>query len=121
MRDKDTQRLCNCLLNISIQNTSVNDLWKFGFMFLPMSKANLRPCFPAWNYQRTKCLLVAHLKVESERVFVLGWFQICSAAEKVAIDKMIDSGPQLAGSMEYNVVLSECHRDSFSFLENHLI
>lgn len=22
---------------------------------------------------------------------------------------MIDSGPQLAGSMEYNVVLSECH------------
>ncbi len=33
----------------------------------------------------------------------------------MAIDKMIDSGPQLAGSMEYNVVLSECHRDSFSF------
>lgn len=35
------------------------------------------------------------------------WLQICSAAEKKAIDKMIDSGPQLAGSMEYNVVLSE--------------
>lgn len=34
--------------------------------------------------------------------------QICSPAEKKAIDKMIDSGPQLAGSMEYNVVLSEC-------------
>lgn len=33
--------------------------------------------------------------------------QICSTAEKKAIDKMIDSGPQLAGSMEYNVVLSE--------------
>lgn len=33
--------------------------------------------------------------------------QICSPAEKKAIDKMIDSGPQLAGSMEYNVVLSE--------------
>ncbi|KAG7237810.1 hypothetical protein INR49_031823 [Caranx melampygus] len=31
--------------------------------------------------------------------------RICSAAEKKAIDKMIDSGPQLAGSMEYNVVL----------------
>uniref|UniRef100_A0A671V0P0 Family with sequence similarity 91 member A1 n=1 Tax=Sparus aurata TaxID=8175 RepID=A0A671V0P0_SPAAU len=33
--------------------------------------------------------------------------RICSTAEKKAIDKMIDSGPQLAGSMEYNVVLSE--------------
>ncbi|TSK28196.1 Protein FAM91A1 [Bagarius yarrelli] len=31
--------------------------------------------------------------------------RICSTAEKRAIDKMIDSGPQLAGSMEYNVVL----------------
>ncbi|RXN26114.1 FAM91A1 isoform X2 [Labeo rohita] len=31
--------------------------------------------------------------------------KICSVAEKTAIDKMIDSGPQLAGSMEYNVVL----------------
>ncbi|TKS88430.1 Protein FAM91A1 [Collichthys lucidus] len=31
--------------------------------------------------------------------------RICSPAEKKAIDKMIDSGPQLAGSMEYNVVL----------------
>uniref|UniRef100_A0A674C1T3 Family with sequence similarity 91 member A1 n=1 Tax=Salmo trutta TaxID=8032 RepID=A0A674C1T3_SALTR len=31
--------------------------------------------------------------------------RICSVAERKAIDKMIDSGPQLAGSMEYNVVL----------------
>ena len=36
------------------------------------------------------------------------WLQICSTAERKAIDKMIDSGPQLAGSMEYNVVLSKC-------------
>lgn len=36
--------------------------------------------------------------------------RICSAAEKTAIDKMIDSGPQLAGSMEYNVVLSLYNR-----------
>mgnify|MGYP000477650001 CR=1 FL=1 len=35
-------------------------------------------------------------------------FQICSPPEKKAIDKMIDAGPQLAGSMEFNVVLSEC-------------
>nr|XP_057903599.1 protein FAM91A1 [Doryrhamphus excisus] len=34
----------------------------------------------------------------------------CSPAEKKAIDKMIDSGPQLAGSMEYNVVLSLYNR-----------
>lgn len=33
--------------------------------------------------------------------------QICSLAEKKSIDKMIDAGPQLAGSTEYNVVLSE--------------
>uniref|UniRef100_A0A674C0C1 Family with sequence similarity 91 member A1 n=1 Tax=Salmo trutta TaxID=8032 RepID=A0A674C0C1_SALTR len=33
--------------------------------------------------------------------------RICSVAERKAIDKMIDSGPQLAGSMEYNVVLSD--------------
>lgn len=33
--------------------------------------------------------------------------QICSPAEKKSIDKMIDAGPQLAGSTEYNVVLSE--------------
>uniref|UniRef100_A0A8C5DMN1 FAM91 N-terminal domain-containing protein n=1 Tax=Gouania willdenowi TaxID=441366 RepID=A0A8C5DMN1_GOUWI len=32
--------------------------------------------------------------------------RICSTAEKKVIDKMIDSGPQLAGSMEYNVVLT---------------
>ncbi|KAG5264528.1 hypothetical protein AALO_G00255230 [Alosa alosa] len=36
--------------------------------------------------------------------------RICSTAEKKAIDKMIDSGPQLAGSMEYNVVLSLYNR-----------
>ncbi|KAL7830271.1 hypothetical protein SRHO_G00313980 [Serrasalmus rhombeus] len=36
--------------------------------------------------------------------------RICSPAEKRAIDKMIDSGPQLAGSMEYNVVLSLYNR-----------
>ncbi|KAK2887066.1 hypothetical protein Q8A67_015294 [Cirrhinus molitorella] len=36
--------------------------------------------------------------------------RICSMAEKAAIDKMIDSGPQLAGSMEYNVVLSLYNR-----------
>lgn len=35
--------------------------------------------------------------------------QICSPGEKIAIDKMIDSGPQLAGPMEYNVVLSKYH------------
>uniref|UniRef100_A0A3P8WPI5 Family with sequence similarity 91 member A1 n=1 Tax=Cynoglossus semilaevis TaxID=244447 RepID=A0A3P8WPI5_CYNSE len=34
--------------------------------------------------------------------------RICSPAEKKAIDKMIDSGPQLAGSMEYNVT-NDCH------------
>lgn len=37
------------------------------------------------------------------------FLQICSPAEKKSIDKMIDSGPQLAGSMEYNVVLSESY------------
>uniref|UniRef100_A0A672MLX1 Protein FAM91A1-like n=1 Tax=Sinocyclocheilus grahami TaxID=75366 RepID=A0A672MLX1_SINGR len=36
--------------------------------------------------------------------------RICSVAEKAAIDKMIDSGPQLTGSMEYNVVLSLYNR-----------
>ncbi|XP_046875230.1 protein FAM91A1 isoform X2 [Hypomesus transpacificus] len=36
--------------------------------------------------------------------------RICSTAERKAIDKMIDSGPQLAGSMEYNVVLSLYNR-----------
>ncbi|XP_064835531.1 protein FAM91A1 isoform X2 [Oncorhynchus masou masou] len=36
--------------------------------------------------------------------------RICSVAERKAIDKMIDSGPQLAGSMEYNVVLSLYNR-----------
>uniref|UniRef100_A0A671MME7 Protein FAM91A1-like n=1 Tax=Sinocyclocheilus anshuiensis TaxID=1608454 RepID=A0A671MME7_9TELE len=36
--------------------------------------------------------------------------RICSVAEKKAIDKMIDSGPQLTGSMEYNVVLSLYNR-----------
>ncbi|KAK3508445.1 hypothetical protein QTP70_029433 [Hemibagrus guttatus] len=42
--------------------------------------------------------------------------RICSSAEKRAIDKMIDSGPQLAGSMEYNVVLSLYNR-GFIYLE----
>nr|XP_006000869.1 PREDICTED: protein FAM91A1 isoform X2 [Latimeria chalumnae] len=32
--------------------------------------------------------------------------KICSLAEKKAIDKIIDSGPQLAGSLEHNVVHS---------------
>uniref|UniRef100_A0AAZ3SRJ9 FAM91A1 n=1 Tax=Oncorhynchus tshawytscha TaxID=74940 RepID=A0AAZ3SRJ9_ONCTS len=41
--------------------------------------------------------------------------RICSLAERKAIDKMIDSGPQLAGSMEYNVVLSEWYLFSASF------
>uniref|UniRef100_A0A8C9WL64 Family with sequence similarity 91 member A1 n=1 Tax=Scleropages formosus TaxID=113540 RepID=A0A8C9WL64_SCLFO len=36
--------------------------------------------------------------------------RVCSPAEKMAIDKMIDAGPQLAGSMEYNVVLSLYNR-----------
>ncbi|KAI1901681.1 hypothetical protein AGOR_G00036900 [Albula goreensis] len=36
--------------------------------------------------------------------------RICSSAERKAIDKMIDAGPQLAGSMEYNVVLSLYNR-----------
>ncbi|KAK6324304.1 hypothetical protein J4Q44_G00066430 [Coregonus suidteri] len=36
--------------------------------------------------------------------------RICSMAERKAIDMMIDSGPQLAGSMEYNVVLSLYNR-----------
>ncbi|TNN85675.1 Protein FAM91A1 [Liparis tanakae] len=35
--------------------------------------------------------------------------RICTPGEKKAIDKMIDSGPQLAGPMEYNVVLSKYH------------
>lgn len=42
--------------------------------------------------------------------------RICSQAEKKAIDKMIDSGPQLAGSMEYNVVLSLYNR-GFIYLD----
>ncbi|XP_036949081.1 protein FAM91A1 isoform X5 [Acanthopagrus latus] len=42
--------------------------------------------------------------------------RICSTAEKKAIDKMIDSGPQLAGSMEYNVVLSLYNR-GFIYLD----
>ncbi|XP_049606776.1 protein FAM91A1 isoform X2 [Syngnathus scovelli] len=42
--------------------------------------------------------------------------RICSLAEKKAIDKMIDSGPQLAGSMEYNVVLSLYNR-GFIYLD----
>uniref|UniRef100_A0A3Q3XM02 Family with sequence similarity 91 member A1 n=1 Tax=Mola mola TaxID=94237 RepID=A0A3Q3XM02_MOLML len=42
--------------------------------------------------------------------------RICSPAEKKTIDKMIDSGPQLAGSMEYNVVLSLYNR-GFIYLD----
>uniref|UniRef100_A0A665U2N7 FAM91 N-terminal domain-containing protein n=1 Tax=Echeneis naucrates TaxID=173247 RepID=A0A665U2N7_ECHNA len=42
--------------------------------------------------------------------------RICSSAEKKAIDKMIDAGPQLAGSMEYNVVLSLYNR-GFIYLD----
>lgn len=45
--------------------------------------------------------------------------QICSPAEKKAIDKMIDSGPQLAGSMEYNVVLSEQNTQFYLLVLNH--
>ncbi|XP_072303558.1 protein FAM91A1 isoform X2 [Eucyclogobius newberryi] len=42
--------------------------------------------------------------------------RVCSTAEKKTIDKMIDSGPQLAGSMEYNVVLSLYNR-GFIYLD----
>ncbi|XP_068189137.1 protein FAM91A1 [Antennarius striatus] len=42
--------------------------------------------------------------------------RMCSPAEKKAIDKMIDSGPQLAGSVEYNVVLSLYNR-GFIYLD----
>lgn len=62
------------------------------------------------NSKLLSCLTV--LKSTESTTHVLWCFgfvslQICSPAEKKAIDKMIDSGPQLAGSMEYNVVLSE--------------
>ncbi|XP_068431956.1 protein FAM91A1 isoform X2 [Clinocottus analis] len=42
--------------------------------------------------------------------------RICSPGEKKAIDKMIDAGPQLAGSMEYIVVLSLYNR-GFIYLD----
>lgn len=42
--------------------------------------------------------------------------RICSPAEKKSIDKMIDAGPQLAGSTEYNVVLSLYNR-GFIYLD----
>uniref|UniRef100_A0AAY4CMV4 Protein FAM91A1 n=1 Tax=Denticeps clupeoides TaxID=299321 RepID=A0AAY4CMV4_9TELE len=42
--------------------------------------------------------------------------RLWSMAEKKAIDKLIDSGPQLAGSMEYNVVLSLYNR-GFIYLD----
>ncbi|XP_066546562.1 protein FAM91A1 [Amia ocellicauda] len=42
--------------------------------------------------------------------------RICSLAEKSAIDKMIDTGPQLAGSIEYNVVLS-LYNKGFIYLD----
>uniref|UniRef100_A0A1A8GFP0 Family with sequence similarity 91, member A1 n=2 Tax=Nothobranchius korthausae TaxID=1143690 RepID=A0A1A8GFP0_9TELE len=42
--------------------------------------------------------------------------RVCSPPEKKAIDKMIDSGPQLAGTMEFNVVLSLYNR-GFIYLD----
>ncbi|XP_069050921.1 protein FAM91A1 isoform X1 [Lepisosteus oculatus] len=42
--------------------------------------------------------------------------RICSSAEKSAIDKMIDAGPQLTGSVEYNVVLS-LYNKGFIYLD----
>uniref|UniRef100_A0A8C3XP51 FAM91 N-terminal domain-containing protein n=1 Tax=Chelydra serpentina TaxID=8475 RepID=A0A8C3XP51_CHESE len=34
--------------------------------------------------------------------------KICTTSEKSVIDKIIDSGPQLAGSLDYNIVHSKC-------------
>ncbi|CAH2285875.1 Hypothetical predicted protein [Pelobates cultripes] len=42
--------------------------------------------------------------------------KMCSTAEKRAIDKIIDSGPQLAGSLEYNVVHS-LYNKGFIYLD----
>ncbi|MGH0132639.1 UNVERIFIED_CONTAM: hypothetical protein FKN15_058550 [Acipenser sinensis] len=42
--------------------------------------------------------------------------RICSLAEKSAIDKLIDSGPQLAGSVDYNAVLS-LYNKGFIYLD----
>ncbi|MEE6463183.1 hypothetical protein FKM82_005809 [Ascaphus truei] len=42
--------------------------------------------------------------------------KICSTTEKKAIDKIIDSGPQLAGSLEYNVVNS-LYNKGFIYLD----
>ncbi|KAM4688638.1 protein FAM91A1 [Discoglossus pictus] len=42
--------------------------------------------------------------------------KMCSNAEKRAIDKIIDSGPQLAGSLEYNVVHS-LYNKGFIYLD----
>ncbi|XP_068094103.1 protein FAM91A1 isoform X2 [Hyperolius riggenbachi] len=42
--------------------------------------------------------------------------KVCSTAEKKAIDKIIDSGPQLAGSLEYNVVHS-LYNKGFIYLD----
>lgn len=54
-----------------------------------------------------------HCRCRRVLICVCAQLQICSPAEKKAIDKMIDSGPQLAGSMEYNVVLSEYYVSSY--------
>uniref|UniRef100_A0A8C4SV30 Family with sequence similarity 91 member A1 n=1 Tax=Erpetoichthys calabaricus TaxID=27687 RepID=A0A8C4SV30_ERPCA len=42
--------------------------------------------------------------------------RICSPTEKSAVDKLIDSGPQLAGLIEYNVVLS-LYNKGFIYLD----
>lgn len=42
--------------------------------------------------------------------------KVCSTPEKRAIDKIIDSGPQLAGSLEYNVVHS-LYNKGFIYLD----
>ncbi|XP_043922525.1 protein FAM91A1 [Protopterus annectens] len=45
-----------------------------------------------------------------------GDIKICSSSEKNAVDKMIDSGPQLAGSLEHNVVHS-LYNKGFIYLD----
>ncbi|KAH0617457.1 hypothetical protein JD844_015708 [Phrynosoma platyrhinos] len=42
--------------------------------------------------------------------------KICTTSEKTAIDKIIDSGPQLAGSLDYNVVHS-LYNKGFIYLD----
>lgn len=62
-----------------------------------------------WNPDYCNVKLFLNPRNQTDVLWRVGYvsLQICSPAEKKAIDKMIDSGPQLAGSMEYNVVLSE--------------